>query len=94
MEFSADYENVDEGTYMSDLTKYINYYCLSHFSETEAGIILGETYRDPMGALYSKYKELYQYNMTAHQWLQVILMSKLVDQYNIDIVHNYIAHSE
>jgi hypothetical protein len=93
-EFSADYENVDENTYMMDLTKYINYYCLSRFSETEAAVVLGETYRDPMDALFRKYKELCQYDLTAHQWLQIILMSRLVDQYNIEIVHNYIAHSE
>lgn len=86
-EFSADYDAIDEGTYMEDLAKYINYYCCEKYTEEEAADIIEETYLDPMTYLQHTFPELFTCcDITPRKWLQIILMMRLTETYNLDIV--------
>jgi hypothetical protein len=88
-EFSSDYDSIDEGTYISDLTKYINCYCMDKFTEEEAADIIEETYNDPIAYLHQNYPDLFAYtDLTPHKWLQILLMKRLTDTFDLDIVCN------
>jgi hypothetical protein len=84
-EFYADYDNVDEKLYMNIFEQYIHDYCIDKITEEESLDIITETWNNYEQKII-EYKQKYNNDLTYNQILQIILMERLIENININII--------
>jgi hypothetical protein len=82
LDFNGRDEDIDENTYMVDLTEHINKYCIENFDNDTAYDIINETYENPIIYFTGKVSNLGSY--TANQLLRLSLFERLIGEITVE----------